>query len=166
MVTEVYAQNVLHLSFWNISQQCNTNLLQTKLLIRQNRMVPSVAKILIQYYLNIFKFGKDKMWTFPWSNRENVQNFYFSRSECGIVFFGGKITWRSYLLTVWAWEILRTFSFPPKPSSNLPTNLPMTAQPRWSSVAHIMAALSRVGQLVKDYGTWNMPFCAILWHTL
>ena len=66
------------------------------------------------------------MWTFPWSKRENVQHFYFPRSECGIVFLTEK-TWRSYFLTVWAWEILRSFSFPPKPSSNLPTNLPMTA---------------------------------------
>ena len=78
-------------------------------------------------------------------------------------FFGGKITWRSYFLTVWAWEIFRTFGFSPIPSSNLPINLPMTA-PRWSTVAYIMAAVSPTCQLVKDHGTWNMPFCAILWH--
>ena len=134
-----------------------------KLLIRQNRMVPSVAKILIQYDLNVVKFGNEKMLIFPLFKRENVQHFYFPRSECGIVFFGGKITWRSYFLKVWAWEILRSFSFPPKPSSNSPTNLPITA-PRWSSVAYIKAAVSPSGQLVKDHGTWNMPFCAILWH--
>ena len=56
-----------------------------------------------------------------------------------------------------------TSSFAPKPSSKLPINLPMTA-PRRSSVAYIMPAISLIGQLVKDYGTWNMPFCAILWH--
>ena len=50
-------------------------------------------------------------------------------------FFGGKNTWRSYFLTVWEWETLRTFSFPPKPSSKLPINLPI-AQPGRSSVAY------------------------------
>ena len=159
MVTEVY---VLHLSFWNISQQCNTNLLQTKLLIRQYRMVPSVAKILIQYYLNIFKFGKDKMWTFPWSNRENVKNFYFSRSECGIVFLAGKSPDDRTYSQFEREKFFGLLVSRQKPSSNLPINLPMTARPRWSSVAHIKAAVSRVGQLVKDYGTWNMPFCTIL----
>ena len=46
-------------------------------------MEPSVAKNLIKYDLNLkaVKFGNDKMWTFPWSKRENVQHFYFSRFE-------------------------------------------------------------------------------------
>ena len=32
----------------------------------------------------------------------------------GYFFVGGKITWQSYFLTIWALEILRTFSFSEK----------------------------------------------------
>ena len=50
---EDYAQNVLHFPHHLIK------LLQTNWLIRQNRMVPSVAKTLVHYDLKAVRFGKN-----------------------------------------------------------------------------------------------------------
>ena len=118
----------LNFSFWNVNQHFS-KLLQTSWLIREKRMEPSVAKNLIKYDLNLkaVKFGNDKMWTFPWSKRENVQHFYFPRPECGYHSF-----WREKCLTFVLSHGLSVrntsyFFSPPKPSSKLPIDLPIAA---------------------------------------
>ena len=128
---------------------------------------PSVAKTLVQYGLTLVKFENKKMWTFPYHNRENVQKKYFPRSYCRISYF-----WREKYLVITLSHSLTVgyssyFNFPPKTSRKVRQScrkLYRSRWPRWSTLAYKGFAETSCGQSVIDCSTWNMPFCATIWH--